>query len=116
MTARARRLLDALADGPRTRAQIFASAGYLMSNNGAAELRAEGYTVVCSRAGREYVYELALDDRGLATPPRVAPIVEHELVGSVTGEQVGCVRGDSAPADRLPANPGAPEQLVLVAA
>lgn len=71
MTARARRLLAALEDGPRTRAEIFDLTGYMLSNNSASELRREGFTVVCSRRGREYVYEIV--DGALSGAVRVAP-------------------------------------------
>ncbi len=83
MTRRARLLLEALADGPLTRARIFERTGYMMSNNGAAELRAAGYTVVCTRAGREYVYEIVADGV-LSGPAGVAPTLPVDPHATLT--------------------------------
>lgn len=118
MKRRARMLLDALEDGCATRDQIFAHQGrFSLLNNAAAELRAAGIPVGCGIVDGEYSYWLLSD--GLACSPSLPPVAEQpveSLEGSVQGEQVGCVRGDSSP-EGLLANPGAPpEQLSLVAA
>jgi len=56
---RAERLRRVLADGkPHTRRDIFDRAGFMLTNNAASELRAQGETVVQWRDRGEYLYRL----------------------------------------------------------
>lgn len=74
MTARARRMLDALEDGCSTREQCYAHAGsFFLTNNAAAELRAAGIGVTYLRVDGHDTYLL---DDGRSLP--LAPIIEQE--------------------------------------
>lgn len=77
MTARARRMLDALEDGCRTRDQLYAHAGrFFLTNNAAAELRAAGIPVTYLRVGGQDTYTL-LDERDDPLEEAVLPLVEE---------------------------------------
>lgn len=110
------RVLELLSDGePHSHLELYDLR--VIAHSRVAALRKQGHMIECWRADGLHWYRLLSD--GLACPPSLPPVAEQpveELKGSVTGEQIGCVRGDSSPEGRLPANPGAPEQLVLVAA
>lgn len=110
MTARMthnQRVLELLSDGePHSHLELYDLR--VIAHSRVAQLRERGYWIVCWRDDGLHWYQLILlDERGSATSPPVAPLVEQKS---------GCGRGDSSPEERLPANPGAPEQLVLVAA
>jgi hypothetical protein len=69
VTARAARMLAALADGPKTRADLFRHAGaFYLTNNAAAELRDAGYAVDHELVDGEHVYTLLVGGGGDVQP------------------------------------------------
>ena len=78
MTARARRMLDALEDGCQTRHELWAHAGrFYLTNNAAADLRRAGIGVTFVRG------ETSDDDRYVLDEERVSPD-SHSPVSSPT--------------------------------
>lgn len=118
---RADRMLAVLASEPRpfTRAEIFAEAGFMLTNNAASELRARGLVVERTQTagpGGEtiYMYELVgslgePDPQGEAT---VSLTEGHAMPDSVSGspsedDEAPLLRPDARPSPSL----GPPEQL-----
>jgi len=100
---RADRMLAALRDGtPWSRAEIFDRVGFMLTNNAASELRDRGFTVIESRRGGEYFYQLL----NPAQPERLrttAQVERPETVADLPGHSRRAIA--AAPAGRVGPEP-----------
>ncbi len=82
---RAQMMFEALADGPKTRHEIWSHAGcFFLTNNAAAELRRDGHTVEYVREDDSYrLLDERHESRGSAVsetadPSPLVALVEHD--------------------------------------